>query len=130
MKKIWKKECEGIAERKIGVNFALFLIANKLFYYFNLYTKMKKIALSLAVIATLAMVSCGNKKAENADSDTTDTTTVVAIESDTMVNDSETVATTEAAVAEEVTPADNKDAAKDNKAAKTEEPAKADSAKK
>ena len=78
---------------------------------------MKKIALSLAVIATLAMVSCGNKKAETADSDT-------------MVNDSETVATTEAAVAEEVTPADNKDAAKDNKAAKTEEPAKADSAKK
>ena len=127
MKKIWKKECEGIAERKIGVNFALFLIANKLFYYFNLYTKMKKIALSLAVIATLAMVSCGNKKAETADSDTMAPATEMT--EDTAVADTDTAKAQEIAPAAEAAPAADAKAT-DDKAAKTEEPAKADSAKK
>lgn len=35
---------------------------------------MKKIALSLAVLATIALASCGNKAAENADTTAADTT--------------------------------------------------------
>lgn len=46
------------------------MIARKLFYYFNSFKEMKKVVLSLAVIFSVAMVSCGgNKAAEAADTD-------------------------------------------------------------
>ena len=88
---------------------------------------MKKIALSLAVIATLAMVSCGNK-AKTEDTAAIDTQIEAVSETDTMITaDSDTAVATQTEVTETVAPAaDNKD----DKAAKTEEPAKADSAKK
>lgn len=81
---------------------------------------MKKIAFSLAVVATIALASCGNKAKE---ADTTamdsmieDTTEVVAVDSDSNG--------AEAVVAEETTVAPAAD-----QAAKPEEAPKTDSAK-
>lgn len=66
---------------------------------------MKKIVLSLAVLASVALVSCGNKAAEAADSDSViveDTVQVaeVATDSDTVVAVSETETVTPAAAAD------------------------------
>lgn len=49
---------------------------------------MKKIALSLAVIASVALVSCGGNKAENNDSDTVVAAEVVEEVTDSLVGDS------------------------------------------
>lgn len=66
---------------------------------------MKKIVLSLAVLASVALVSCGNKAAEAADSDSvlvedTVVATEVVTDSDTVVAVSETVTETPAAAAD------------------------------
>lgn len=47
-----------------------------MFYYFKFEKEMKKIVLALAVVFSVALVSCGNKNAEAVDSDTV----VVAVE--------------------------------------------------
>ena len=64
---------------------------------------MKKVFFSLAVLATVALVSCGGKKEAEADTTAMDTEVVVAAETDTLVNDStkDTAVVTEAVVAEE-----------------------------
>ena len=57
---------------------------------------MKKVIFSLAVLCSVALVSCGGKKTEAADTDTVAVT--VAEETAVVVNDSETgVAVVEAA---------------------------------
>lgn len=60
---------------------------------------MKKVLFSLAILASAALVSCGNKAAEAADSDSveiTDTAIVaeVATDSDTAIVAAETVTET------------------------------------
>ena len=62
---------------------------------------MKKVLFTLAIVASAALVSCGNKAAENADSamdsvEVTDTTVVaeVAADSDTAIVAAETVTET------------------------------------
>lgn len=69
---------------------------------------MKKIVLSLAVLASVALVSCGNKAAEANDSDSVliEDTTVVA----EAVSDSDTVVAVQETVTE--TPAPAADSAK------------------
>ena len=66
---------------------------------------MKKVVLALAVVFGVAMVSCSDKKAEAADSDS-----VVAVDTAVVVeevaNDSDTAVIAEAAVAEEAAPAE------------------------
>lgn len=87
---------------------------------------MKKIALSLAVIATIALASCGNKAKE---ADTTAADTMVATEEVVAVSDSDSNgAATEVAAEETVAPAANEAAApaKEGEAAPA---AKTDSAK-
>lgn len=90
---------------KLSLNFAAFLIAKILFYYFKDLHKMKKIALSLAVLFSVALVSCGNKQAEATDSDSVmvEDTTVVA----EAANDSETLVVAEETVAETPATADS-----------------------
>ena len=51
------------AGTKIGLNFASFLIAKFIVLLFKSKEKMKKIVLSLAVLATVALVSCGKGNA-------------------------------------------------------------------
>lgn len=65
---------------------------------------MKKIALSLAVIATMAMVSCGNKAAteDTAAADTMEVTEEVAVATDSDSNGT----TTEVAAVETAAPAE------------------------
>lgn len=64
---------------------------------------MKKIALSLAVLFSVALVSCGNSNKEAADSDTIVADTAVVVAEEVAATDStETVAV---AAAEEVAPA-------------------------
>lgn len=57
---------------------------------------MKKIVLALAVVFSVALVSCGNKQAEAVD---TDTVVEVAVEEDTLVDtaNADTVVLEEAA---------------------------------
>lgn len=57
---------------------------------------MKKIVLALAVVFSVALVSCGNKQAEATD---TDTIVEVAVEEDTLVDtaNADTVVVEEAA---------------------------------
>lgn len=59
-----KKKLAGL---KICTNFVAFLKLNLLFYYLN-YKKMKKLVLSLAVIASMSFFACGTseKPAEEA----------------------------------------------------------------
>lgn len=52
---------------------------------------MKKIFLSLAVLATVALVSCGNKNAEATDSDTVDTTAAIEVVEETTDTTNDTV---------------------------------------
>ncbi|MCM1290607.1 MAG: hypothetical protein NC201_03150 [Prevotella sp.] len=59
---------------------------------------MKKIVLSLAVLASVALVSCGNKAAEATDTDTTATEVVAE---DTVATDTNVAADTNAAPAAE-----------------------------
>ncbi len=67
---------------------------------------MKKVALSLAVIATLALVSCGNK-AKTQDTDTQKDTTTVEMTEPTMSDtDSQKDTATVKAEAAEQTPAE------------------------
>lgn len=77
--------------KKIRYNFAPFLIAKYCFIILKIYTTMKKIALSLAVLFSVALVSCGNKNAEATDSDSMVEETIVeaAVEEtvDTATND-------------------------------------------
>lgn len=68
---------------------------------------MKKVFFSLAVLATVALVSCGGKKDDKACDSTCDSTEIIAAEAtDTLTNDStkDTAIITEAAI-EETTPA-------------------------
>ena len=64
---------------------------------------MKKVLLSLAVVAVLTVVSC--KKAEPAAETTTVDTTAVVIDTTAVVTDSTTVVTDTTAVAPAATPA-------------------------
>ena len=64
---------------------------------------MKKVLLSLAVVAVLTVVSC--KKAEPAAETTTVDTTAVVMDTTAVVTDSTTVVTDTTAVAPEATPA-------------------------
>lgn len=57
---------------------------------------MKKVVLSLAVLFTVALVSCGNKKAEAVDSDTLPMDTFVAVEESVAATDSDTTVAVEA----------------------------------
>ena len=50
--------------KKISITFAPFLIANIVLLFLNL-KKMKKVFLSLAVVCSVALVSCGGNKTEN-----------------------------------------------------------------
>jgi len=64
---------------------------------------MKKVVLSLAVLFSMAMVSCGNKQAAAVDSDT-----VAVVEEEVVVEDSNAAAdTTVVAEVAEVAPADS-----------------------
>lgn len=69
---------------------------------------MKKIALSLAVLFSVALVSCGNKQAEATDSDTMVMDTVAAVEEVVETTESDTTVAVEAAaeVAPEAAPAE------------------------
>jgi len=69
---------------------------------------MKKIALSLAVLFSVALVSCGNKQAEATDSDTMVMDTVAAVEEVVEATESDTTVAVEAAaeVAPEAAPAE------------------------
>lgn len=87
---------------------------------------MKKVALSLAVLATIALASCGNKAANN-DSDSVVAEEVLA--TDTVMdtaNGTESITTTEAEVVEAAPATDDKAKAEEPKA---DDKAKADSAK-
>jgi hypothetical protein len=64
---------------------------------------MKKVFLSLAVVAVLTVVSC--KKAEPAAETTTVDTTAVVVDTTAVVTDSTTVVTDTTAVAPAATPA-------------------------
>ena len=64
---------------------------------------MKKVLLSLAVVAVLTVVSC--KKAEPAAETTTVDTTAVVVDTTAVVTDSTTVTTDTTAVAPAATPA-------------------------
>lgn len=70
-----------------------------MFYYFKIEKEMKKIVLALAVVFSVALVSCGNKAAEAQDS-AVEVVEEVAVAVDS-VNDS-TVDTAVAAAAEVV----------------------------
>lgn len=75
---------------------------------------MKKLALSLAVLFSVALVSCGGNKAENCDSDTCAMDTVVAVEVAEVVDSANDTAVAAEAV-EAVAPAaevENAEAAK------------------
>ncbi|MEE1023085.1 MAG: hypothetical protein U0L83_08165 [Muribaculaceae bacterium] len=61
---------------------------------------MKKIVLSLAVLATVALVSCGSKNAETADTDTMAIDSTVEMLEDTIKADSADTAKIDAAMAE------------------------------
>lgn len=65
---------------------------------------MKKLALSLAVLFSVALVSCGNKQAEATDSDTMAMDTVAVVEETVEATDSDTTVAVEAAA--EVAPAE------------------------
>lgn len=62
-----------------------------------MYKEMKKIVLALAVVFSVALVSCGSKQAEAVDSDTV-VVEEVAVDEDTAVDS----ATGDSAVVEEV----------------------------
>lgn len=66
---------------------------------------MKKVALSLAVIATLALVSCGNK-AKQADTDTVAQDTEVVVAEDTNAQDTDTNKVAEEAPAQDTNKAE------------------------
>lgn len=68
-----------------------------MFYYFKFKKEMKKIVLALAVVFSVALVSCGNKKAEAVDSDT-----VVAVVEEVVEDTVADSATGDSAVVEEV----------------------------
>jgi|GEM_PF-5919412 lipoprotein len=72
---------------------------------------MKKIFLSLAVLATVALVSCGGKKAEATDSDSIDTTAAIEVVEETTDTTNDTVKDTtvaaEAVATETPAPAAN-----------------------
>lgn len=70
---------------------------------------MKKIFLSLAVLATVALVSCGGKKAEATDSDSIDTTAAIEVVEETTDTTNDTVkdTTVAAEVVATETPAAN-----------------------
>lgn len=61
---------------------------------------MKKIVLALAVVFSVALVSCGNKNAEAVDSDTVTVEEVEVVENDTLGDTvvSDTVVAAEVAV--------------------------------
>lgn len=67
---------------------------------------MKKIVLSLAVLATVALVSCGSKNAETADTDTMAIDSTVEMLEDTIKADSADTAKIDAAMAEAEVKAD------------------------
>lgn len=72
---------------------------------------MKKIFLSLAVLATVALVSCVGKKAEATDSDSIDTTAAIEVVEETTDTTNDTVKDTtvaaEAVATETPAPAAN-----------------------
>ena len=72
---------------------------------------MKKIFLSLAVLATVALVSCDGKKAEATDSDSIDTTAAIEVVEETTDTTNDTVKDTtvaaEAVATETPAPAAN-----------------------
>ena len=90
---------------------------------------MKKVFLSLAVLASVALVSCGDKKAENADTATlmeTDTTTIT-VETPAVDCPNQPAAPADQAATEAAKPEENKDAKADAKDAKADaKDAKAD----
>ncbi|MCM1291311.1 MAG: hypothetical protein NC201_00445 [Prevotella sp.] len=65
---------------------------------------MKKIVLSLAVLASVALVSCGNKEAAAADSDSVVVTDTVEA-AEVVLPDSDTMVAVQEKVTETVTPA-------------------------
>ncbi len=88
------------------ITFALFLKLKLLFYYL-IYKKMKKLVLSIAVIASMSLFACGGSSDKQAEAvDTVAAEEVVAAEEevveavDTLANDTVVVAEGEAVVAE------------------------------
>ena len=71
-----------------------------MFYYFKLNKEMKKIVLALAVVFSVALVSCGNKQAAAEDTVAAEAAEVVEVAVDSVNDSTDSVTVAAAEVVE------------------------------